>query len=184
MRPVFGSEAKRKEDGAEVSFLQLAEIVVVSGFRHRGVALERLRRAHAFAKRNFNLDYPFASIKLRTDGTHILHEFEVREPGGRLLSLDQRGQLALPGSVLEVLQSFDFEDEWAARWYPAGKDVPIVVDPRYAAGRPAIPGRSVTVDTLYERWQAGQAIEFIAREFRLRKNDVEMVLQHAGKLAA
>jgi uncharacterized protein (DUF433 family) len=184
MRPVFGPRDKAKEQGATVSFLQLAEIVVVGQFRHRRVKLERLRRAHSFARERFSLEYPFASLHLKTDGVHVLHEFQESEPGTSLLVLDQSGQLTLPGYVIEVIESFDFEKDLAARWFPLGKEVPIVIDPRYGAGRPTIPNRRLTIETIRKRWLAGQSFQFIAEDFDLEPVVVEDALRYAEKYAA
>ena len=73
MLPVSGTENRMKEQGAAVSFLQLADIVVVGRFRRKKVILERLRRANSFAREHFGLGSPFASLRLRTDGVHELH---------------------------------------------------------------------------------------------------------------
>ena len=71
MRPVFGKRNKTKEKIAEVSFLDLAEIIVVSRFRQRNVKLDTLRQAHAYACKELDLEYPFAWLNLKTDGIHV-----------------------------------------------------------------------------------------------------------------
>jgi len=76
MRPVFSKKGTYKEDTAEVSFLQLAEIVVVSRFRQRKVKLDTLRQAHEYACQQLGLDYPFAWLNLKTDGIHVFSDFE------------------------------------------------------------------------------------------------------------
>ena len=50
MPPVFGEVDEVIRGQALISFLQLIEIVVASRFRRRRVPLERVRRAHEFAK--------------------------------------------------------------------------------------------------------------------------------------
>ncbi len=188
MKPVFGHESDNKEHPAQVSFLQLAEIVVVSAFRKRDVKLKRLRRAHAYARREFDIEYPFASLALKTDGVHVLLEFERSEQSGptasHLLSLDEEGQWTLPGDVVQVLEEFDYEPELAVRWFPAGKNVPIVVDPLYAAGRPTIPGRGITIESIYKMWKAGNKIEFIAEDYELDSEIIESALRYADSIAA
>lgn len=179
MRPVFGDKKRTIEASVEISFLQLAEIVVVSRFRRRRVKLERLRRAHRYARDLLNIDYPFAWLKLKTDGAHVLSVFQEREPGASLLSLDQYGQWTLPGDVVKTLELFDYEEEFAARWFPIGRNVPIVIDPRYGAGRPTIPDRRLTIETIYKRWRTGQTIKFIADDFKLSPSKVETALRYA-----
>jgi len=183
MRPVFGDKKRIKEAAVEISFLELAEIVVVGRFRRKTVKLERLRRAHKYARDELHVEYPFASLKLKTDGAHVLHVFEETEPGASLLALDQFGQWTLPGAVVKTLEDFDFEEELAARWFPVGRNVPIVIDPRYGAGKPTIPDRRLTVETIYRQWKAGQPIKFIASDFRLPPSLVETTLQYAESYA-
>lgn len=181
MRPVFGDKERVKEAKVEVSFLELMEIVVVGRFRRRTVKLDRLRRAHKYARNEFRVDYPFAYFKLKTDGAHVLRAFEEREPepGASLLSLDRDGQWTLPGDVIKTLEDFDFEEEFAMRWFPVGRTVPIVVDPRYGSGRPTVTDRRVTVDEIYRHWKVGQTIAFIASDFRLERSLVEATLRYA-----
>lgn len=184
MRPVFGKKERRKEGIVEISFLVLAEIVVVSRFRKRGVKLDRIRRAHEYARRELEIKYPFAWLKLKTDGAHVLSVFQEIEPGEKLISLDKDGQFTLPGDILRALELFDYEEEFAARWFPIGKNVPIVIDPRFGAGQPTIPDRRLTVETLYRRWHAGQTIKFIANDFRLPAIKVETALRYAESYVA
>jgi uncharacterized protein (DUF433 family) len=183
MRPVFGEKGKLKENVAEVSFLQLAEIVVVSRFRQRKVKLETLRQAHAYACDILNLEYPFAWLHLKTDGVHVFSDFEKSHPDASLLTLDKKGQLTLPGSVIKALELFDYEEEFAARWYPIGRNVPIVIDPRFGAGRPTIPDRRLPIASIYNRWKSGENIEFIASDYSLKPKLVETTLQYAENYA-
>lgn len=184
MRPVFGKRTAVGERRPEISFLVLAELLVAAAFRKKRIRLERIRRAHDYAREHFGVEYPFAHLRFETDGRHILYRFQQEEAGESLLALDQYGQWTLPGDVVDALESFEFEDELASRWFPLGKDVPIVVDPRFGAGKPTIVNRGVTVETLQKRWQAGQTIAFLAQDFRLDKGVVELALQKAESLAA
>jgi uncharacterized protein (DUF433 family) len=182
MRPVFSAK-KGTTELAEVSFLALAEIVVVSRFRQREVTLQTLRRAHAYAREALGLDYPFAWLHLKTDGLHVFSDFEKEHPGASLLTLDKNGQLTLLGNVIRALELFDYEDDFAARWYPLGRTVPIVVDPRYGAGRPTIPNRRLPVAAVYSRWKAGESIGFIASDYSLSRGLVETALRYAESYA-
>ena len=183
MRPVFGRKDKSKENLAEVSFLQLAEIVVVSRFRQRKIKLDTLRQAHAYACSVLSLEYPFAWLNLKTDGVHVFSDFEKSHPDASLLTLDKKGQLTLPGNVIKALELFDYEEEFAARWYPIGRNVPIVIDPRYGAGRPTIPDRRLPIAVIYNRWKSGENIGFIASEYSLKPSLVETTLQYAENYA-
>ena len=178
MEPVFGPG---HEDDSRVSFLELIEFVVAMRFRKdENVSLERVRRAHAYARRVWLVPFPFATMRFKVFGGHLMHEFEEAEPGPGHLAFDMEGQWALPGFVQEVLVSVDFDSaEYAERWYPYGKDRGVVIDPHFAAGRPVIEGTRTTVRAIRERWQAGETIRTLARDYGLTTSTVEDALRLA-----
>lgn len=181
MRPVFGSRATGDPE-LYLSFLELAEIIVASGFRRRGVKLERVRRAREFAKKEWGLDFPFATLKMKTDGRHILSDFQTHEPGVSLLVLDMEGQLTLPGLVKATLQEFAWLGQWASRWFPGGEAVPIVVDPQMGAGKPTVRDRGVTVDIIMRRFtKSKQSPAFIASDFELEESNVIDIIRYASE---
>jgi uncharacterized protein (DUF433 family) len=186
MAPVFGPE-RSIERTPGISFLELIEIVVVAQFRRgrRPIELDRLRRAHAFARERFGLPYPFASLSLREFGGHVLHDFDIADPHGPALALDLGGQWAIPGFVTRVLDSVDFSpsDRMAERWFPAGRDKPIVLDPRRGAGRLTVVGTGVTIDTIYQRFLAGESIELLADDYDLEDAAIQEAIRYADRTA-
>ncbi len=187
MKPVFSNRGEPEEPA--VSFLDLVEIAVVIAFRSRHVKLERMRRAHAYAAARFGLEYPFATLQMKTNGRAVLLDFQQEEPGQSfLVAISDFGQLTLPGDVAETVNAFDFieEDQWAVRWFPAGHTTPVVVDPQRGAGKLTVLDRGVTVEAVYRRWKAKQPLDAIAREYKLRPEVVEDVVRFAAthRLAA
>jgi uncharacterized protein (DUF433 family) len=185
--PVFGD---KDQASPFVSFLQLVEIVVAADFRKVSrVTLERVRQVHGNARDEFAIEYPFAhdDLGLETLGGHVvrwLHGNGSDNP--RAQAVDSLSQFSLPGLVAARLEQFDYEQRLAARWYPAGKGIPIVVDPLFSAGLPTIAGRGVTVGAIYRRWKASpdENIDFIADDLQLDAQLVERVLKYADKIAA
>lgn len=178
--PVFHRGAT---DKPWVSFLELAELVIVARYRKENVPLKTLRRAHRYASEKWDTEYPFAHLKMARMGRHVLCEFREAHPTkANLTVLDQDGQYVLPGIVADEYLHFDFDDtdQLAIRWYPYGRDVPIVVDPHFGAGRPTVPGRGVRIETLKQRNKAGQDPESLAVDFLLDIQTVKMVLEHAA----
>ena len=169
-------------DTIMVSFLQPAEVVVSARFRKaEHVQFATVKQAYQNARREYGLDYPFAHLDLEALGGHIVER--LRESHAR--ALDDTAQWTLPNLVGELVQQLDYDHQLASRWYPAGKAVPIVVDPRISAGVPTIKGRGITVGMLQWRWkQEHQTIDFIAEDFDLSREHVEQVLQYAENVAA
>ena len=185
MEPVFGpAKAKRPQEIARVSFLELSELIVAAHFRNLRIKLPRVRAAHDFARAKWELEYPFAHYNLTSIGGHILREFEEADPapGGHFVVLSSPNQYVLPGMIKMQLEQFDYSDDdrFAERWYPFGRDVPAVVDPRFAGGKLTIRGRGVSVDIVSKRWRAGEKVASIASDFKLSAPDIEAVLQHVA----
>ena len=177
--PILG----KQEKAPQVSFLQLAEILIVGGFRKNKVHIDRIRDAYDFAKSQWGIEYPFASLKLEPLGGHILHRFEEEKPGASLATLDTKlQQWTLPGFVLDTIHRFDYELEFAARWYPKGKRVPIVVDPQISSGLPTIKNRRVTIETIRKRFKADYTPSFIASDLKLTQNEVLAALRWADEV--
>jgi len=189
--PVFGDRVASPTAAASVlmlSFLELIELVIAARFRRkpRPISLDRVRAAHAFAREEWGIAYPFASLKLREFGGHLLREFDERYPGApyEAMALDMGGQPTLPGLVdREVRSNLKFFDDFAGLWYPRGPSVPIVVNPRVAAGRPVIEHTGVTVATIRARWKGGETMRSLAEDYELNVETIEEVL-HKSDLAA
>jgi uncharacterized protein (DUF433 family) len=184
MVPVFG-EKERRSDTLLLSFLELIEVVVASRFRHDdNISLDRIRRAHRFAREKIGVSYPFASNRFRAEGGHVLHEFERQAPatGSAMMAFDLNGQWVLPSDVQDALTNIDFEtrDSLAARWFPFGREAHVVVDPHLAGGRPIVEGTRVPISAIHQRFQAGESIDFLADDYGLASGVIEDVLRLAA----
>jgi uncharacterized protein (DUF433 family) len=184
MEPVFGSKGSRDSQQAlQVSFLELVEVIVASRFRADDrITLERIRRAHGFARKHWSIAFPFASMNFKAFGGHLMHQFEDEVPGPGHMAFDLEGQWALPGLIQEALESVEFEsdDTFAARWYPFGRQAHVVVDPHYAAGTPIVEGTRIPIRIIRERFQAGDSIRHLAADFSLRSSIVEAAIRLAA----
>ena len=173
-----------------VSFLQLIEIVVAAKFRKtERASLDRVRRAYMNAKQYLHLEYPFAYEQLDAVGGHIvriIHDERIihAEIEASYQAMDEPSQWTLPGLVASIKQQIRYESELAARWYPVGSDVPIVIDPRITSGRPTIQGRRVTVQIIRKRFLAGQDINFIAQDFDIANCVVEDAVRYGELVEA
>ena len=191
MEPVFRDKARAAGEVPTLSFLDLAEIAVAVTFTQHGGKLEKVRAARRRALNDYpDLLYPFASLRLKQIGGEILHVVD-EELGGKALALSLGGlegeQYVLPQFVAEALDLFDFDplDQMATRWFPAGKDVPVVIDPRVAGGRLSVVGYGVTVETIHRRFfTANQEIQFIADDFELEPRTIEEIIRLAPAATA
>lgn len=176
-------------NAAMVSFLQMIEIMVAGRFRksipgRRPVPYKALRNAYSNAQQIFEIEYPFAHMKLAAISGHIVHFLENGDSNSSFQALDVPEQWTLPGMLKDTIDQIEYDYELASRWFPVGKQVPIVVDPRISTGLPVIAGRGVTVQTIRKRFKAGLRIDFIAKDFELEPDLVEIALQYCERVAA
>src|SRR4051794_15427055 len=119
--PVVGERARQpatSSDALMLSFLELVELVIVGRYRKKSspVSLDRIRAAHDFAQREWDLPYPFASLNLLTLGGHLLRVFDETHPAAasEAMALDMGGQWTLPGLVKNELErNIEFQDQFA-----------------------------------------------------------------------
>jgi uncharacterized protein (DUF433 family) len=177
--PVF---ADSKERGAALSYLQLVELAFAASFREVGISLQRVRKAHEYLSKVFQVEYPFAQLELKSDGVHILKELQELEDGHRnkLVVADKDGQEAWPELIAKRLDQFDYEFGLALRWHPRGKQVPIIVDPRISFGAPIVAAAGIATWVLKERYEAGETIEELQEDFQVSRQDLHTALAFEG----
>src|SRR2546423_2538661 len=81
-----------------LSYVQLVEVAFAATLRHYDLKLDQLRRAHRYLRDYTHVDYPFAELDLRIEGTSLLanvlsgpesHKFlAVADRGGQLVWID------------------------------------------------------------------------------------------------
>ena len=183
--PLFNAP---EDQGSGVSFLQLIEIMVAGRLRKaERASYRKVYEAYRNARGRYDFAYPFAHMELKAIGGHIVHYIRGAPPPASLQALDDPHQWTLPGlvQISEVIAQLDYEDQLASKWWPAGKDVPIVVDPLFSGGTPTVAGRGVTVSTIYKRFSKGNLpVDFLMEDYDLGREQVEQAIRFGGKLAA
>ncbi len=174
---------KAPPDATSCSFISLIEVMVAARFRKaEHTKYETVKRAYENGKKLFSLEHPFADSRLRLKaiGGHIIRM--IKEEGS-LQAIDSPEQFTLPDLVVDIYDQLEFELELASRWYPVGKQVPIVVDPYISSGVPVIQGRGITVENIEKRFYTGQQTpEFIASDLELSVEVIIKALQFAPKV--
>lgn len=147
-RPPVGAPDRAAE---LLTFADLVEVAAIAAARKVPIPLQTLRRAIDEARRIYAWERPLLVKRFEHDGRQFFVDDEA--VGGKV-NLNRAGQIAW-SHISAVLKTLDYEEELAIRWWPAGRDVPIAVDPRYSMGRPFIERMGVSTVVLYDRFQAG-----------------------------
>lgn len=171
-----------KERRRPLSYLQLVEVAVVAVFRQFAVPLQSIRRAREYMAQNFNAEHPFAEYKFKTDGYHLLMNVREFEPEIQipetLIVLDQGGQLGWERMMVDRLFEFDYEFDLALKWHVAGRQSPVLIDPRIAFGAPTVKGVATWI--LKGRSQAGESLADMTEDFGLTEDELQFGLEFEG----
>lgn len=161
-----------------LSWYQLVEVAFVATMRSFGVSLQRIRRAREWLAHEYDVEYPFALLRLRTEGSHILMEADSASGQPLLVVADDHGQIAWERILSERYEQFDYEHDLALTWYPRGRRSPVSVDPRIAYGLPAVGG--VPTRAIYQRFAAGEALDDLSEDYGLQLGLVIQALSFEG----
>jgi uncharacterized protein (DUF433 family) len=161
------------------------ELQVVRTLVDQGLSLQHVRRAAAIASEEFNTPHPFASRRVFTDGRKIFTALVAGEP--ELVELSRRGiHQLIAGAVLQpFLEEIDFDanSSMADRWWPLGRNIPVVLDPRVDFGAPVIAGTRVRTSTIASVAHSA-SVNVIASSFRITETDVSAALKFEDALLA
>jgi uncharacterized protein (DUF433 family) len=162
-----------REARSKLSYLQLIELAVAAACKKAGMKLADIRAARAYFAGAFKTDHPFATLRLKTDGVDL-----AVHAGAELLLGNKGGQLAWNEFIGERFKEFDYEDDLAARWHVAGRDSPVLIDPRVRFGSPQVSG--IPTWLLRDRWLTGEPMEEITDDLSLKSKDVVAALKFEG----
>lgn len=185
--PVIKTDLPVIDNTIALSFLELMELRVVKGIVDKGVSLQQVRAAARVATEHFQTDHPFASRRVFTDGTAIFSAIsdDLVPPNIVKWSTREIEQLIAGGIFEQFLDEIEFDAKTALayRWWPLGRSVPIVLDPRISFGVPVVEGTSVRTTTV-ARMARHASVEEAAIAYELQLRQVEAAFQFEDALAA
>lgn len=165
-----------------VSFLDLVSIKAIDGLRKMNFSTRAIRQVVEYCQEELKMAYPLATQEFKMDR----HKIYMRAGDGRLLEVlgGQRGAQVWDRILDPFLKDLDYHNEFARRWYPLGKDEPIVVDPDYGFGLPVVIGSGVRTESIAEQYYAGDKVEHIAYDFNVTQEQIDSALKLEMQLAA
>lgn len=165
-----------------VSFFDLSTIKAIDSLREIGLSTRKIREAIRYCQDELQMNYPFATQKFKFDK----HSIYVSAGEGYLWEVlgGQQGAWAWDAILDPFLDSLDYQNDLAWRWWPLGRDEPIFVDPEYGFGSPVIFGSGLRTELVAERRDAGDPPNIIAYDFSLTPKQIESALRMEDLLAA
>jgi uncharacterized protein (DUF433 family)/DNA-binding transcriptional MerR regulator len=149
-----------REEAQYASFLDLIELRFAKAFLDRGFSPQKVRAAFAEAAELTGEDHPFARRRFFGMGLRIFLELQRQrplshrraEPHNNLLELLTHGQWAIGPIVREYASQvrFDRRSRAVTSWWPLGRRMPVMIDPRISAGAPVLKGHGIRTANLYD----------------------------------
>jgi uncharacterized protein (DUF433 family) len=162
-----------------VTWGEFVETRLLSEFRDRGVALQRLRPAVQQLRREFGR-YPLAHARpfLDVEGRELVRQIqdEVDLPAELRFVVVRNGQGVMSSAVGRFVEAVDFVDGSAVRIRPVGPTSLVVVDPERQSGRPVV--RSVPTEVILEQFNAGESLAAISELWELTTGEIESALRY------
>ena len=172
---LFAERGRAAGEPVRLSFLELVELAVAGEFRRREITLRQIRNARDFLLAHFDGGHPFAVEDVRTISGRVIHA-----GGSRAMTVaaaidagDDLIQALFEGFEAYARERFDYERGWAIRFFPAGRDEELNVDPRYRGGQLTVSGRGVTARTIAGRFKGGESVEYLAEDYDITPAAVE-----------
>ena len=181
-RPVLQRQSKRRASYA--SFLDLVDLLFVKRFLDHGVSLQKLRLALAEASEILGTSH-FARQTFFTDGSGVF--LKVKEQGEAILELLTGGQWVIAPIIQQLAKEIEFDSPsgLARRWYPMGREKPVVLDPLVSFGRPSVAGHGVATANVYDLFMAeAQRLEAAQSWWELSADEVRVAVEFEQRLAA
>lgn len=166
-------------------FLGLVEARFVAHFRKHGLSLQTIRKTARKLREKHDLDHPFATERrFRTDGKKIMQE-EAADDGERRLLDILTDEWAFPDVVEPSLfESVVYIDDLAVSMHPLPEFPHIIVDPKYALGRPVVQPGFVPTDTIAAAYLAEGDVDELADWFGTEPAAITQAVGFEQRLAA
>lgn len=184
-RGAVATRLPQVENDDAVTFHELIELLFLSGFRASGLSLPKIREAIEVARRLFDSPNPFAMKNWFVDPAGLYAELRSLSGETMLVELSGDAQIAIVKAVRPYLHQLDFDvNDLAERWYPRGRDVPVLLDPTLAMGEPVVAGTAVPTSTLMEFYRGDESIDDLAWWYGLQPGQVAAAVRFEGEIAA
>jgi uncharacterized protein (DUF433 family) len=165
-----------------LSFVNLTEVLALSGFRESGVSMQKIRRALDYVGREMDVEHPLATQRILSDGVELFWEYQEKHRGDLVLvNIVRGGQRAFPEAVMRYLREIEWgRDSFASRWWPGASESgvgQVVVDPRRAFGSPVIAGTGIRTEDVFLRFSAGEPLAELAEDYGLTFEQAEAAIR-------
>lgn len=173
----INTELPEMDDVSALTFLELIELLLIKGFLAAGASWPMVHTAFTTASKLIDEPHPFASKRWFADPGGIYLDLAEASEEQDLIEMSRYGQMASDEVLGIYLRQIEFDvEDVARRWYPLGKDGPIVLDPSVEFGSPVVAGTRIETEVLWQYAEGGEEIGAIADAYELQQDKVEAAI--------
>ncbi|HEV3095076.1 MAG TPA: DUF433 domain-containing protein [Solirubrobacteraceae bacterium] len=170
-----------------VTWGEFVEARLLNGYRQKRVSLQKMRPFIEGMRASLGVPYPLAHCRPMVDPTKrkLIYDLqlETKLPREMYLVEFEGGQTALAPPMLQFLERVELDDgDVPIRYWPEGRDSPVVIDPTVAFGVPQIKG--IRTELVAESVAAGESEATVARSWGLTPADVKAAIDWEHRKAA
>ena len=179
MRGFWNSFTFGSEKNKAVNFYALIEFYIYFQCRQNKLSAQRVKKFHHQLSKDFNTKYPFAHCKISTDFKNIWAEAK-----GNLVKADGKRQFDLVPLLDKFLHNVSYDgNNMAIRYYPLGKEVKVVVDPKHQFGQPIVDGTGIKTKSIYSLHLGGESEKRISNLYDIPIDKVRDAIRFHTKAA-
>ena len=149
--PLIRIDGELDGETQPLSFLNLIELRFLASWRQT-VPLPSIREALDFSAAQLGADRPLLHLRFKRSGRDLFVKHD-----SSLLAVTRGGQLAWPSAVDSLFASLDYDEQEQAafRWWPLGRERPVLLDTRVNGGRPTTAETGVRTISIATRLREG-----------------------------
>jgi uncharacterized protein (DUF433 family) len=166
-----------------MTFEDLVSMRVIALLRSLGVSWLKIHRAEHWLREKTGYPRPFAVERVWTETVDVFSSF----PTG-FIAASRYGQLAfveLVGQYLQPVSDLTFVPHngvsVASTWTP---HIDVIMNPKIQFGEPCVRGTRMRTRILYQMWNGGDPLPYLARTFELKEEQIEHALEWESRLRA
>jgi len=177
--PLITTDGPTDGDEPPLSFLNLIELRFLASWREHA-PLPAIREGIAYAAEELGAERPLLELDFKRYGRELFIRY-----GEHLINPTRRGQLAWPDAASDLLESLDYKDDAAYRWWPLGRQAPVAINTRVNGGRPTTATTGVRTVAIATRAKEGWTVAEIAADTSASAEEIRAAAQvEAVTLAA
>ena len=167
----------------QLSFVNLVEAHVLVALRRvHKVRLQDIRVALDTLEKQFpEQPHPLAFKSFATDGKYLF-----LKDLGQLINLSKRGQLEMEEVIDMYLHRIEYDTSGPVILYPFTRDSvqeddqpkAVLMNPYISFGRPVLAGRGVPTELVFERFNAGELIDTLAKDYGRERWEIEEAIRY------